>query len=212
MSWELELAKQITSFWANNPGMGFITYFLAMITTIFEYGLGSIILGITLLFFAKTRKTGMMMLIALLVFALIGNNLICKHAVMRLRPVWEDSSNLIKNNLETIFLPVEQRWLNLDFWAIPKPTSYSFMSGHTVAAFIGATIVFLNHKKTGIVALAIAALVGFSRIYFGVHYVSDVVTGMLYGTAGALITYFLYNKFAPKIINFFKNKFKKKEN
>jgi len=84
-------------------------------------------------------------------------------------------------------------WLIKQIIARPRPrfpdvatlTSYSFPSGHTAGAalFYGFLAAYLiAHIRThamrvivGLVALFMVALVGFSRIYLRVHYVSDVV-------------------------------------
>jgi membrane-associated phospholipid phosphatase len=72
-------------------------------------------------------------------------------------------------------------------------TSYSFPSGHTMAAtvFYGAltAIVFSQTRKWSWRALTLAGAilmicaVGFSRIYLGVHYLSDVLGAMVEGGA-----------------------------
>jgi membrane-associated phospholipid phosphatase len=71
--------------------------------------------------------------------------------------------------------------------------TYSFPSGHTASAtvFYGVLAAFLVSRtwrrdfRTAIVATAMAAvaLVGFSRIYLGAHYPSDVVAAMCSSTA-----------------------------
>lgn len=206
MNWELEFAQQISSFWGNNPSLDWLTYIFGIITTLSEYGLFSILCGIVFLFFKKTRRMGIICLASLTLFALLGNSVITKHTIMRIRPVWDDPTGVIQTNAERIFLPIEARWLNLDFWALPKPTSYSFMSGHTVAITLLATVIFLHHKKIGIFVFLFAILTGFTRIYFAFHYVSDVLAGFIYGIAGGLITYLAYYKLEPIIKNLFKKK------
>ena len=71
------------------------------------------------------------------------------------------------------------------------PHSWSFPSGHTSSSFAFATAVFSNNKKWGIAAYVLAAVIGFSRIYLGVHYFTDVlagaVLGVVYGVIGVLV-------------------------
>lgn len=66
----------------------------------------------------------------------------------------------------------------------PKPKDFSFPSGHTAAAFGGALLLSAHAPGWAPAFYGIATLVGFSRVYLGVHYPSDVVFG---GAAGALL-------------------------
>ena len=63
----------------------------------------------------------------------------------------------------------------------------SFPSRHTDIAFAFAQSVFFADKKLGIVAFVIAVLVGFSRIFVGVHYPVDVFAGAILGITGAFV-------------------------
>ncbi len=71
---------------------------------------------------------------------------------------------------------------------VAMPTTRSFPSGHTAAAFAFATGVGHVLPAAGIPLRGLAALVGYSRIHTGVHYPGDVVAGALTGAALAQIT------------------------
>lgn len=62
-----------------------------------------------------------------------------------------------------------------------KPAQFSFPSGHTTTSFAPATVLFRKSHLLGVTALILAALIGFSRIYVGVHYPLDVVGGVVLG-------------------------------
>ena len=64
---------------------------------------------------------------------------------------------------------------------------YSFPSGHTSAAFTTATSLSLLFPKWYVVVPAFlwAGSVGYARMYQGVHYPSDVLTGALVGAGSA---------------------------
>lgn len=73
--------------------------------------------------------------------------------------------------------------------------SYSFPSGHTASSFAAAVVIGLKYKfnfrgkSYGFIypLLAFAGVIGFSRIYIGVHYPLDVAFGALIGILSALI-------------------------
>ena len=103
-----------------------------------------------------------------LVLAVVGGallNIIIKHLVHRHRPIFEDP-------IQTL-------------------TSYSFPSGHAM----GSTLLYgmlaaiaIGHARDWrlralaiVCASAVVAMICFSRIYLGVHYLSDVIAGFLAG-------------------------------
>ena len=65
----------------------------------------------------------------------------------------------------------------------------AFPSGHTAYAFAGATLLGNRYPKLRIPLYIGAGLVGFTRIYLGRHYASDVIAGAAVGTiTGALVS------------------------
>ena len=67
---------------------------------------------------------------------------------------------------------------------VREPRSSSFPSGHTLAAFTAATVLGRPGDRTGNVLLYTAAgLIGASRIHLRAHHASDVVGGVVIGTA-----------------------------
>jgi membrane-associated phospholipid phosphatase len=66
---------------------------------------------------------------------------------------------------------------------VRMPTTRSFPSGHTAAAFAFATGAGRGLAWAGPPRYAPAALVGYSRVHTGVHYPLDVVAGALAGVA-----------------------------
>ena len=61
--------------------------------------------------------------------------------------------------------------------------SSSFPAGHAATAFAGAVLLTAVVPRLWPAFFAFAALIGFSRIYDGVHYPTDVVAGALLGAA-----------------------------
>ena len=156
-----------------------LTPIMNAITTSGNGGIIWIILCVILICFKKTRWIGIAAAISL---ALVGilNNEIIKPIVERPRPFLQQEMELL----------------------IAAPGGFSFPSGHTSSSFAVATAVFLKNKKIGIPALMFAALVGFSRLYFFVHFPSDVFAGMLEGIFVAIAVTFaidkLRNRYAEK--------------
>lgn len=146
---------------------------LAFITSLGNAGIIWIVLAVVLLILPKTRKTGIIVAAALLM-DLILCNLILKNLVARVRPYDVNTAITI---------------------LIKKPLDFSFPSGHTAASFAAMTALFLaKMKKAWIAALVLAVLIAFSRLYFYVHYPTDVLGGAVVGILSGIIGYAIVEK------------------
>jgi membrane-associated phospholipid phosphatase len=69
----------------------------------------------------------------------------------------------------------------------------SFPSGHATLAFSTAATLALQYKKwyVAVPAYLWAGTVGYSRMYLGKHYPSDVLVGAVIGTASSYVTQWL---------------------
>ncbi|MDP4144533.1 MAG: phosphatase PAP2 family protein [Bacillota bacterium] len=117
---------------------------------------------------SKLEKLGVKSAISLLIGSLIVR--IIKVSVSRMRPYLR-----IKN-------------LNIRKIGIDK---YSFPSGHTTAAFSLCILLSLNIPHLAPVFIILACCVGMSRMYFGVHYPTDVFVGILIGSICSSLIYFI---------------------
>lgn len=133
---------------------------MVMITFLGDKGWVWIATGLILCAHPRTRPCGIGVLLSLLAGFLLGNCLL-KNLVHRSRPCW----------LAEPELPL----------LIAIPGDYSFPSGHTLASVESAVTIYFYRKKWGIAALALAALIGFSRLYLFVHFPTDVLAGLLLG-------------------------------
>lgn len=78
---------------------------------------------------------------------------------------------------------------------IDQHAHFSFPSGHATAAFSMclALAVILGRARYALPLVALAALLGYSRIYLSQHFLQDVVVGSLLGVAfGSLVYHALY--------------------
>lgn len=77
---------------------------------------------------------------------------------------------------------------------IQTATGQSFPSGHTQgsAIFWVSWIVQLKRKWIYVVGIAAILLVGFSRLYLGVHYPIDIIGGMVIGTIWVFISNYIF--------------------
>lgn len=73
---------------------------------------------------------------------------------------------------------------------VAKPQDYSFPSGHTAASFASVTALYLaGEKKMWKAALVLAVLIALSRLYLYVHYPTDIIGGVVFGSLSGYLGY-----------------------
>jgi len=85
-------------------------------------------------------------------------------------------------------------------WNGPRLSSkyHAFPSGHVVASTAFFAVLVFAKWRIGLGCLAIPILIGFSRIYGGAHYLSDVVCAAVLGILSAFL---VFRFVLPKIGN-----------
>ncbi|GHU55600.1 phosphatase PAP2 family protein [Clostridia bacterium] len=182
-----------------SPGDGGVADgFFKFITRLGDKGLFWIVLAVVLMVPKQTRKPAIIMAIAL-VFDVILVNGILKHVFARERPFDFD-------------------WGTFNYFypdLVKRPEDFSFPSGHTAASFAGAVAFILGLRSKwiddtkkpnlltlrilGVVGIILAFLIGFSRIYIGVHYASDVIGGVVIGIICAVLAFFTFSFIEPVV-------------
>ena len=146
---------------------------MPVITALGNAGLFWIVCAATLLCFPRHRRAGIAAGLAL-VMGFVLCNLILKELTARPRPYDYQFTHFGK--VISIL--------------IPKPSDFSFPSGHTIASFEVATVLMLHDRKMGIPAMVLAVLIAVSRLYLYVHYPTDVLFSVVLGIGiGALGSY-----------------------
>lgn len=92
----------------------------------------------------------------------------------------------IKSVIEYVFYRSRPFISHPDLFVTSLPSDGSFPSGHTMFAFSIAMSMYLSgYKKLGWWSLGLAALVGLSRVFAGVHYPLDIIAGAIIGVFSA---------------------------
>lgn len=150
---------------ANLHGCGFINQLFKFITYLGEDGIAWALVGVILLCFKKTRKSGLLVL-AGFASVVVLNHFILKNIINRPRPFVDNEA--LKNFITSLGMEL--------------PTSSSFPSGHTTISITSAVILTMCFGKKGAWAFIPAVLISLSRIFLCVHYPTDVLGGIVEGT------------------------------
>ena len=116
----------------------------------------------------------------LVLFSLLADLLLCN---MLLKPLFDRTRPYYVLGYEPLIPPVGDP---------------SFPSGHTAVSFAAATAIYAIDKKWGIAAYVFAVVMGFSRLYLGVHFPLDVLGGAVVGTVAAKLVLVAFARFDRK--------------
>lgn len=133
---------------------------MPVISSLGDNGMIWLVTGVILICVKKYRPAGVSVLLALMLAGLTGN-VILKPLIARVRPC--DVADVVL--------------------LIPRPSDFSFPSGHSMSSAAAAAAIFVHNRRIGGGALVLAAAIAFSRLYLYVHYPSDVLCGLAIGAA-----------------------------
>ncbi len=162
----------VLNFIRDNFSNDFLDFLMPKITVLGNGGAIWIIATIVLLMIPKYRKGGKAMLAGLVAVLIIGN-ITLKPLIGRVRPY-----DLI-DGIELL---------------IAAPSDYSFPSGHTLSSFVAAFILSMIDKRFAYIAIPLAVLIAFSRLYLYVHFPSDVLGGIIIAALISAVVYLIFFK------------------
>ena len=180
MEWLLEKDGQLLRWLMERFSHPVLDEMMQFVSSLGNKGMIWIAIGILLLLFGvknKKRRNGGLLVLLSLAVNFLACNVILKPLVDRTRPYYV---------LE--YTPL-----------IPPVGDPSFPSGHTSASFAAATAIYCINKKWGIAAYLLAAVMGFSRLYLGVHFPTDVLFGAVVGMVAAKIVVYIFWKCRKKV-------------
>ena len=163
--WITQLDFSILYWIQDNLRCGLLDFLMPKITFLGNAGLIWLLSAGILILLPKYRREGILLLAGLAVGVLVGN-LAMKPLFARPRPCWVDPA---VDMLVTV------------------PRDFSFPSGHTLSSVIAATVLCVADRRFGIVAIPLALLIAFSRLYLFVHFPTDVLASLVLGVAIGLV-------------------------
>jgi membrane-associated phospholipid phosphatase len=114
------------------------------------------------------------------------------------------TSNYLNSIVKVLFAAPRPYWVSANVEPLAVEHTFGIPSGHAQnsAAIWGMMAAGINKRWAWIMAFALVFLIGFSRLYLGMHFVHDVVLGWLIG----LTLLFVFLKFWDPVTSWLKQK------
>ena len=109
-------------------------------------------------------------------------------------------TNLFKNHFQRI-RPCYDEEISGIIRVVKSSKTFSFFSGHAANSMASTMFIFLiirKFYKHTYLLFCFPFVFAYSRIYLGLHFPGDIITGYLFGAAFGFLCYKLYNYLLPK--------------
>jgi undecaprenyl-diphosphatase len=109
-------------------------------------------------------------------------------------------TNLFKNHFQRL-RPCNDEEISGIIRIVKSSKTYSFFSGHAANSMASTMFIFLlirKYYKYTYLLFLFPLIFAYSRIYLGLHFTSDILTGYLFGGSLGFGFYKIYNHFSNK--------------
>ena len=110
--------------------------------------------------------------------------------------ICDQTVNLFKHGFERL-RPVNDTEINGLLRIVKTSKSFSFFSGHATNSMASTVFMFMilrKYYKHAYLLFLFPLIFAYSRIYLGLHFPTDILTGYIFGATMGFVCYKLYNK------------------
>jgi undecaprenyl-diphosphatase len=112
----------------------------------------------------------------------------------------DQTINLIKNNVQRL-RPCNDEELTGLIRIVKDSETFSYFSGHaanSMAAMMFLFLIFRQHYKYSYLIFLYPLIFAYSRIYLGLHFPLDIISGYVFGSLVGILFYSIYRKVTNK--------------